>query len=56
MLRGIVGIEMAVTEIQCKFKLSQNRSSTDQEQSIRALEALGNHELAEVMRKENQLE
>jgi len=55
-LRGFVGIEMAVSEIQLKFKVSQNRSRTDQEQSIKALESMENHELAKVMRKENQVE
>ena len=30
MLRGIVGIEISITSIQCKFKLSQNRSEQDQ--------------------------
>jgi transcriptional regulator len=30
MLRGIVGIEIAITSIRCKFKLSQNRSAQDQ--------------------------
>ena len=30
MLRGIVGIEIAITSIQCKYKLSQNRSVRDQ--------------------------
>jgi len=30
MLRGIVGIEIEITSIQCKFKLSQNRSAQDQ--------------------------
>ncbi|MFT6094852.1 MAG: transcriptional regulator [Pseudohongiellaceae bacterium] len=56
MLRGIVGIEIAISEIQCKFKLSQNRSVIDQKQSIQALEDLGNSELARVMRKENNLD
>jgi transcriptional regulator len=56
MLRGIVGIEIAVSEIQCKFKLSQNRSVTDQQQSIQALENLGNSGLARAMRKENNLD
>lgn len=56
MLRGIVGIEIAITDIQCTFKLSQNRSATDQQQSIQALEKLGNNELARVMRKENKLD
>lgn len=52
MLRGIVGIEVAVSDIQCKFKLSQNRSALDQLQSIQELEALGNNDLARAMKKE----
>jgi transcriptional regulator len=39
MLRGIVGIEVEITEIQCKYKMSQNRSTEDQ---IGVIEALGN--------------
>lgn len=38
MLRVIVGLEIEVTEIQGKFKLSQNRSVEDQRCVIRALE------------------
>ena len=47
MLRGIIGIEISITSIQCKFKLSQNRSvqvqSNVQEQlTDRGHEALAN--------------
>ncbi|OIQ93970.1 protease synthase and sporulation protein PAI 2 [mine drainage metagenome] len=38
MLRMILGLEIEVTEIQGKFKLSQNRSAEDQRRVIRALE------------------
>lgn len=45
MLRGIIGIEIAITSIQCKFKLSQNRSLQEQL-------AYGGHEaLADEMNK-----
>jgi transcriptional regulator len=37
MLRGIVGFEMPVTRLEGKYKLSQNRSATDQEQVATAL-------------------
>lgn len=38
MLRGIVGIEIEVSRIECKHKLSQNRNQTDRKQVIGALE------------------
>ena len=38
MLRGIVGIEIAVTRLEGKFKLSQNRPACDQPRIIAALE------------------
>lgn len=37
MLRGIVGFEMPVTRLEGKYKLSQNRSTTDREQVATAL-------------------
>ena len=37
MLRGIVGFEMRVTRLHGKYKLSQNRSTTDQESVSNAL-------------------
>lgn len=37
MLRGIVGFEMRVTRLEGKYKLSQNRSSTEKEQVANAL-------------------
>jgi transcriptional regulator len=50
MLGAIVGIEISVSDIQCKYKLSQNRSQQDQQQVIAQLEANGSHQLAEAMR------
>jgi transcriptional regulator len=38
MLRGIVGIEIAVTRLEGKFKLSQNRPASDRPRIIAALE------------------
>ena len=49
MLGAIVGIEIAISEIQCKFKLSQNRSAQDQAQVIQRLKANGSNQMADVM-------
>ena len=54
MTRAIVGIEVRVSEIAGKFKLSQNRSVADREGVIAALEALGDRaadEVASLMRE-----
>lgn len=48
-LRGIVGIEVEITDIECKFKLSQNRSEEDRAEVIRQLESNGFFELASAM-------
>jgi transcriptional regulator len=44
MLLGIVGIEIAIGEIQGKFKLSQNRSAEDRTRVVARLEAGGTDE------------
>jgi transcriptional regulator len=44
MLAGIVGIEIAIREIQGKFKLSQNRSAEDRARVVTQLEARGTDE------------
>lgn len=49
MLRGIVGIEIEISEIQCKYKLSQNRARQDQEAVIRQLQTGGSEALALAM-------
>ena len=49
-LGAIVGIEISITQIQCKYKLSQNRSPQDQQQVIEQLEQRGSVKLAEAMR------
>ena len=53
MLKGIIGVEIEISEIQCKFKLSQNRSVEDREKVIEELEKLekkkGAHPLAQAM-------
>lgn len=43
-LAGIVGIEIAIGEIQGKFKLSQNRSAEDRARVVARLEARGTDE------------
>jgi transcriptional regulator len=45
-LRAIVGIEIAIREIQCKFKLSQNRSTTERDNAAKDAAATGNPALA----------
>ena len=49
MLAAIVGIEITIDDIQCKYKLSQNRPQQDQKQIKGALSARGSHALAELM-------
>ena len=51
MLRGIVGIEVEISEVQCKYKLNQNRSAEDQTGVIEALDARGSHLVAKAMQK-----
>jgi len=49
MLTGIVGIELEITEIQCKYKLSQNRSRQDRSQVIKALGEKGSSQVEKAM-------
>lgn len=51
MLNAIVGVEVTITDIQCKYKLSQNRSSEDRAQVVDKLEQIGSHKLASSMRR-----
>lgn len=54
MLRAIVSFEIPVARIEAKFKLSQNRSATDRERVIHALETSaesGARGVAELMRR-----
>ena len=51
MLNAIVGVEVTITEVQCKFKLSQNRSPQDRSQVIGQLKALGSNSLAKAMER-----
>lgn len=51
-LRAIVGIEIAISRIEAKFKLSQNRSVEDVDGAIAGLESPGapGHSMADAMR------
>lgn len=54
MLRGIVGIEIAVARLEGKFKLSQNRPAADRPRIVAALEARDepqSHRVAALMRQ-----
>ena len=51
MLRHIVGIEIAVTTLQGKVKLSQNREARDRLGAAESLQARGFGELAQSMRR-----
>ena len=50
MLNVIVGFEIKMTDIQCKYKLSQNRSEQDRKQVIEALKARGFVQLSQAMK------
>jgi len=50
MLKAIVGIEVEITDIQCKYKLSQNRPAEDHQGVIDNLEKLGSEALPRAMR------
>ncbi len=47
MLSAIVGIEIIISEIQCKYKLSQNRPVQDQKQIVQKLKNVGSNKLAD---------
>ena len=51
LINAIIGFEVQITEIQSKFKLSQNRSVEDQQQVIQQLKEQGNDALAQAMLK-----
>ncbi len=50
MLRHIVGIEISITSLVGKLKLSQNKDARDRLGAVQALDARGSHELAASMR------
>ncbi len=49
LLKAIVGVKISITEIQGKYKLSQNKSAEDQQGVIDALERAGSQSLAQAM-------
>ena len=51
MLGAIIGFEVEISEIQAKYKLSQNRSDQDRKQVIEALEDIGSNELVKAMKR-----
>ncbi len=51
MLKAIIGVEITIDEIQCKYKLTQNRPAADQQGVVDNLEQLGSESLARAMRK-----
>ncbi|WP_027013831.1 FMN-binding negative transcriptional regulator [Comamonas composti] len=50
MLAAIVGIEIEITGLEAKFKLSQNKLQDDRLSAADALQAMGEHGLAQKMR------
>lgn len=50
LLNVIVGIEIKITDIQCKYKLSQNRSVIDQKQVVKELQKKGSDKLSQAMK------
>lgn len=54
-LRAIVGIEVVITRIEAKFKLSQNRTADDVAGVIEGLDARGDHASADAVREHNPL-
>jgi transcriptional regulator len=51
MLSAIVGVEITITDVQCKFKLSQIRPVQDRAQVVQKLKSLGSNTLAQAMER-----
>lgn len=51
MLKAIIGIEVEISDIQCKYKLSQNRPAEDHQVVIDNLEQFDSEALPQAMRK-----
>jgi transcriptional regulator len=49
LIRAIVGVEVSITQITAKFKLSQNKDVADRQGAVDALHAHGNATLAQAM-------
>lgn len=52
MLNAIIGIEIKITDIQCKYKLSQNRSEEDRTQVIEEHNKRGSTQLSQATKRE----
>ncbi|MCG8414873.1 MAG: FMN-binding negative transcriptional regulator [Pseudomonadales bacterium] len=50
MLNAIIGIDIEIDKIECKYKLSQHRPLEERETTISKLDQLGNQQLADAMR------
>ncbi len=51
LLNLIIGIEIQITELQCKYKLSQNRSEIDRKNVAEAFQRNGAEQLSDLMKK-----
>jgi len=51
MVKGIVGVELEITRLEGKRKLSQNRERRDFDSTLQALDARGDTALADAMRR-----
>jgi len=49
LLNVIIGIEIKITELQCKYKLSQNRSESDRKQVAEELKKKSSMQLSQAM-------
>lgn len=52
LLNVIIGIEIKITELQCKYKLSQNRPESDRKRIIEELQKKGSVQLSRAMESE----
>lgn len=51
MLNGIIGIEITISELQCTYKLSQNKTTQDRQNIINNLKKMNANGLAESMKR-----
>jgi len=51
LLSAIIGVEVDINKMQCKYKLSQNRSAQERSQVIAQLKTVGSHKLAKAMER-----
>ena len=52
LLNVIIGIEIKITELQCKYKLSQNRPENDRKKLIEEFQKKGSAQLSRAMKAE----